>query len=223
MSKLIDIFLQPGRVFAAEQQRPTFLAPALVLAGLSAAFTLAYFLRVDPAWFLDQTLAAAGDLTVTEQARMREGMPGARVMGVIGAVGGVVGLAVLLAATALYVWLAGRVAGAPLTYRHGLSLATWTGMPMALGLLVALVGALTMQARTPIESLMLTNIDPLLVELPTGHRWDRVAQSISLITPWSVWLFALGWRLWTRSGWVQAVLVALVPTLVATAVIAALG
>lgn len=41
MTQLVDIFLQPSRVFAAQRERPTFLVPALVLAVVTTAFTLA--------------------------------------------------------------------------------------------------------------------------------------------------------------------------------------
>ena len=51
--KLVDIFLDPAKVFAAEKEKPTFLVPVLVFIGLSVAMVLAYHLRVDPAWFAD--------------------------------------------------------------------------------------------------------------------------------------------------------------------------
>jgi hypothetical protein len=221
MSQLADIFLQPARVFAEQRERPTFVVPLLIFTALTVAFTLAYFMRVDPAWYADHMLDNTGrELSAQDMAQMKAAMPGARVMGWIGAVTSAIAVVLVTLITALYVWIAGKVTGTPLGYRHGLSLSAWSSMPMVLGLLVALAGALMMSPQTAIESLMLTNVDPLLVDLPAEHRWNRLAQGFNLLTLWAVWLFALGWRAWTRSSWLQAWVVALIPTLVVFGVIA---
>lgn len=223
MSRLVDIFLQPGRVFAAERERPTFLTPLVLLALLSAAMTLAYFLRVDPAWYADHMLDNPGrELTAEQAEQMRATMPGARALGWVGAVTSIIAVGLMTLLTAFYVFVAAKVGGRPLGFRHGMSLASWSAMPMLLGLLVALIGALTMSPQTGIESLMLTNVDPLLVELPADHRWNRLAQGFNLLTLWSVALFALGWRTWTRASWAQSLVIALIPTLVMVAIVALL-
>lgn len=221
MSKLVDIFLQPGRVFEAERERPTFVVPLATVALLTVAFTLAYFLRVDPAWYADNMLANLGrELTTQETAAFKAGMPSTQTQAVLGAVMGALAVVAANALVALYVWIAAKVTGRTLGFRHGMSLSAWSGMPMVLGLLVALAGALTMSPQTALESLMLTNVDPLLVDLPADHRWNRLAQGFNLLTLWALVLFALGWRTWTRSSWAQAIVVALLPTLVVFGVIA---
>lgn len=222
VAKLLDIFLQPSAVFAAERERPTFLLPLAVLVAITVAFTLAYFLRVDPDWYGTQMLDAMGrEMSEAEAAKVRAGMPGTSTVGVFGAIGGAIAVALMLVITALYVWIASKLTGRTLGFRHGMSLAAWSSMPIVLGSIVALVGALTMSPQTPIESLMLTNVDPLLVDLPADHRWNRVAQGFNLLSFWSLYLFALGWKLWTRSSWLQAAVVALLPTLVVFGVMAA--
>lgn len=223
MSTLVDIFLQPGKAFADLRERPTFMVPFLLLAGLSVAMTLAYFMRVDPSWYADHMFDASGaNVSAADIEKAKAAMPGAQVMGAIGAVSGVIMVAIMLALTGLYLWIAAKVTGRPLGYRHGLSLAAWASMPGVLGLLVALIGALTMSPQTPIESLMLTHVDPLLVELPADHRWNRLAQAMDLLGLWSLFLTALGWRVWTRSSWLQAVVVALIPTVLVYGLIALL-
>lgn len=221
MAKLIDIFLQPSAVFAAERERPTFLVPLALLALTAAAFTLAYYMRVDPEWYTGYAVEQMGrEMSAAEEAKVRGAMPGARTMGVVGAVGGSIAIAAMLALTALYVWIAAKVTGRSLGFRHGMSLSAWSSMPILLGSVVALVGVLTMSPQTPIESLMLTNVDPLLVELPSDHRWNRLAQSFNLLSLWGTVLFALGWKSWTRSSWLQAAVVALVPTVVVYGILA---
>jgi len=214
MAHLIDIFLQPSKVFADLKERPTFLVPLLLLALASVAMTLGYFLQVDPAWFSDQQIAASGqEMTAKQIEQMRSVMPGAKVMGAIGAVGVVITVALMAVLAAGYYLLAGKVTGHAISFRHGLSLMAWAGMPALLGVVVALVGVATMTPQTSFESLMLTNLDPLLLQLPVDNKWNRVAESFSLLNLWSIFLGALGWRIWTRSSWAQAIVVAVLPTL----------
>ena len=221
MSQLVDIFLQPSKVFAAERERPTFLVPALVLAVLAIAFTLAYFFRVDPAWYADHMFDASGSqMSAKQMAQAKANMPSPKVMGVFGAVGGVITVALMLAISALYYWIVSKITGRGLGYKHGLSLSAWSAMPAVLGSIIALVGALTMNPQTGIESLMLTHVDPLLVQLPADARWNRLAQTADLLSIWTVFLSALGWRIFARSSWAQALVVALLPLLVVYGVVA---
>ena len=66
---------------------------------------------------------------------------------------------------------------------------------------------------------MLTHVDPLLVDA-TGTRWHRLATSADLLSLWSIFLAALGWRTFTRGSWLQSVVVAVLPYLVIYGVMA---
>ena len=223
MSQLVDIFLQPSKVFAEERERPTFLLPWLVLVAVTIAFTVTYFLRVDPAWYADHMFdASRADMTAKEIAKAKAVMPGTKVMAAFGAIGSVISLAIMFAITGAYFWLASKVTGKGLGFRHGLSLATWAAMPAVLGTVVGLVGAITMAPQSGIESLMLTHVDPLLVSIPPGEHGRRLAQSADLLSLWTVFLGALGWRVFTRAGWGQAIVVSVLPLALMYGVIALL-
>lgn len=215
MTHLVDIFLQPGKVFGELKTKPTFLLPLLLTAALSAAMILLYSMKVDPTWFVDHAMAAGGgDPSASEIEQARQVMPGARTMGYFGAVGALLGTALAAALYAAYLMLAGKITGAPTSFRHGLSLTGWAGMPMLLGTVVALIGVLTMAPQTGMESLMLTNLDPLLLQLPVDSPWSTLAKNFSVLNLWAVFLLALGWRTWGRTGWTQAIVVAALPSVV---------
>ena len=221
MSHLVDIYLQPSKVYPDLKAKPTFWLPLLLLAVSSAVLILAYSIRVDPEWVVDRTVLAAGaDMSAAEREQMREALPGASTMGYFGAASALIGTLVFTALFALYFMLAGKVAGAALSFRHGMSLASWSSMPMLLGTIIARVGVLTMTPQTPLESLMLAHVDPLLVELPLDHEWSGLAKGFSLLTFWTWFLLALGWRTWTRAGWVQAAIVAILPSAVVFGIMA---
>lgn len=212
MSHIVDIFLQPGRVFTDQKERPTFLVPLLIVSVFAAAFMLSYFLSVDPVWYLDHALTARGqEMSAAEMAQARKFMPGAKVMGYIGAASTVVVLGIVMLLYALYFLAAGKITGNTLSFKHGLSLAAWSSMPAVLGSVVGLIGVFTMAPQTPIESLSLLNLDPLLIQLPNDNRWSTLAKGFSLLTFWTVFLTALGWKTWGRTSWIQAIVVALLP------------
>lgn len=215
MTHLMDIYLQPSKVFAELKTKPTFLLPLLLTAVVTATMILLYSINVDPDWFVDHTVAAGGsEMSASELAQAKEMMPGARTMGYFGVVGALLGTAVMAALYALYFMLAGKITGATTSFKHGLSLTGWAGMPLLLGTVVALIGVFTMAPQTAMETLMLTNVDPLLVQLPTDNRWSTLAKNFSLLNLWAVFLTALGWRVWGRTSWTQAAVVAVLPSVV---------
>jgi hypothetical protein len=131
-----------------------------------------------------------------------------------------IGGAIMTALYALYFLIAGKLTGQPVGFRHGLSLVTWSNMPTILASVVGLIGVFGMTPQTPIESISLLNVDPLFFELPRDHAWSGVAKSFSLLTFWTVFLAALGWKTWGRTGWGQAIAVAALPPLLIYGVMA---
>ncbi len=215
MSKLINIFLEPAKVFAELKEKPTFLVPALVVIVAGALATMLYFLHVDPAWLADHQLkAAAADLSAAELEQAKAFMPGARVLAFITPVITTISYVLIFAILALYYLLAGKVSGNPCSYRHGLSLAAWSTMPMVLAAIVTIVGTYTSSNQTSYEQLQLLSIDPLFVQLPMDHDWSTLAKSFSLLNFWTWFLAALGWKTWFRTGWGQALFVVLLPGVV---------
>jgi hypothetical protein len=174
---------------------------------------LAYYLRVDSVWFQDFSLTMMGqEMTPAEIAQAKQFMPGAKVQGYIGAAGTLIFVPIVYAVFALYYFLAGKIAGAGLSYKHSLSLTTWAAMPTALGALIGTIGALTMEPQTPLHAISLTKIDPLLVQLPFDHDLSTFAKGFDLLGLWAIALGAIGWKTFTRSGWGSAVFVAALPS-----------
>jgi hypothetical protein len=215
MSQLINIFLEPGKVFAELKDKPTFLVPALLVAVFGALAAMLYFFNVDPEWFSNHQLQMAGqEMSAAEMEQARQFMPGARTMAYITGPSAIIVLAIVFALYALYYMLAGKISGNPTSFRHGLALASWGSMPMVLGSLITIVAVYTSSPQSTLESLQLLNVDPLLVQLDYGHPWATLARSFSLLNLWVWFLVALGWKTWYRTGWGQALFVSLLPGVV---------
>ena len=222
MQQLADIFLEPKKVFDQQWEKPTFVLPLVIMMVLSAAMTFAYFNLVDASWYMDHTLAASGtDLSAADMARVRQSMPGARTMGMIGAPMAAATVAIIMAFYGLYFVLAAKIAGQQISFRRAMSLISWASMPAVLGVLVTTVAILNMAPQTSLESLMLTNVDPLFVQLPMDSAWSKLAKGFNLLNLWVWFLLALGWKTWGKTSWRQAILVALLPSLVIYGVMAA--
>ena len=216
MSQLIDIFVDPAKVWAEQKERPTFLLPALIVMLATALPAMLYFFHVDPEWFADFQLQAlaAQDMSAAEIEQAKAFMPGARASAWITGGSMAIFLSIVFAIMAVYYLLAGKIAGHAVDFRRGLSLATWATMPMLLGALVVLFGIYSSSPQTSYESLQMLNVDPLLVQLPREHAWSTLAKSFSLLNLWVWFLAALGWKTWFRTGWGQAIFVAVLPSVV---------
>ncbi len=215
MSNLIDIFLQPTKAYASLKERPTILVPYLVVAVLAAAFSVAYFTSVDSEWYTTYALTASGqEMTQKEMEQARKFIPGAQTMAWITGVTSFVMLGLMMLIFGVYYMLSAKLTGNDMPFRKSVSLAAWSNMPSAIASIVALVGVFGMDPQTPLESLMMLNVDPLFVELPRDHAWSSLAKAFSLTTLWIIFLAALGWKTWNRTGWGQAALVATIPQVI---------
>lgn len=212
MQSLLNIYLDPAKVFAQIKEKPTFWLPLLLLIAANIAMVLGYFNSVDGDWFADHQLLQSGkDMSAAEIAQAKQFMPGARTLGYIGAATSPIMFAIIMSLYALYYMLAGKITGQAMSFKQGFTLGVWSGMPTLFGVLVVLAGALTMTPQTALESLRLTHLDPLVVQLTPDSVWSTFAKSFDLLMLWSISLAALGWRSWHRSSWNQSLLVALVP------------
>ncbi|MBW8368659.1 MAG: YIP1 family protein [Arenimonas sp.] len=221
MSHLINIFLEPGKVFAELKEKPTFVLPALLSIVAAAASIFVYFMFVDPEWFASHQLQALGsEMSKAELEQVSKMMPGARTSGYIGAVSVAIVTPIIYCIFSLYYLLAGKITGNVISFKQGLSLTAWASLPMILASVLLVVGVFTSSAQTSLESLQLLNIDPLLVQLPMDHDWSRLAKSFSLLNFWVWFLSALGWKTWFRTGWGQALGVVMLPSLLIYGVMA---
>lgn len=214
MKDLIDIFLQPSGVLGRLKDQPNYWLPLGLLVGLTAVSSYLYFDRVDAAWFMERGIVASGqDVSDKELQAIRTNGPSSGMLKWTGSIGGSVGMLVSFLAFGLYYFLAGKVTGLALSYKQGLALAAWSSMPNLIGTVLLFVGVLSMTPQTPLESLVLTSVDPMLVQLPLESPWKGLATSASFLVIWTIWLAALAWKLWSQANkWTGAVVVAALPT-----------
>jgi hypothetical protein len=199
---------------AGLRDRPTWLLPTLLLCGVTAAGVFLYFTRVDIEWFMDQALVQSdSEMSAAELDAARKAAPDAGFLAWSSSIGGAVGFLFVLGVSGLYYLLAGKLTGLAVSFRQGFSLACWSAMPALIGSLLLFVGIAGMSPQTPLESLFLANLDPMLLRLPPESPWKGFATSFSFLTLWTVFLAALGWKIWSRAtGWGVALVVGALPS-----------
>lgn len=214
MSHLLNIFLDPGKVFAEQREKPTFLVPMLLVIAATLGAMALYFFTVDPDWFVDnairQTMAQNPEISRAQLESARQFMS-PTFAGSAGLIFGGIFFVLMYVVMALYYWLAGKVGGVAIGFRHGLALTAWSSMPLLVGAILLAVGVFTGDGRTPLEDLQMLNVHPLLVNVPIDSPWAGLARGFSLLNLWTWFLAALGWKTWSRGGWGGALLVALIP------------
>lgn len=212
MKDLIDIFLQPGPVLQRQYERPSGWLPILLVAAVGALFTYRYFSTVDMSWFFRESAELGGrELSKAELDAVDRQAAGSATMWFSTFFSVVVSVALpLLWAT--YFLLAGKFTGLTVSFKQGLGLAGWAGMPGIIGSLLALYGTVGMSPQTYVTDLMLTSLDPMLVQLPAENPWKSFATAFNFLNLWVIGLAALGWKLWSKdAGWTRPLVVAALP------------
>jgi hypothetical protein len=212
LKDLIDIFLQPGPVLARQYDKPNGWLPVLVVAVVGALFYHRYFSTVDVGWFMTESIERSGqELSKAELDAMSRSADNPAFVWT-STIGSLLGGVVYLLLWAVYFLLAGKLTGLAVSFKQGLGLAGWASMPTVIASLLALYGTVGMTPQTFVSDLMLTSLDPMLVQLPIDSPWKTFATSFNLLNLWVIGLAALGWKLWSKdAGWTKPVVVAALP------------
>ncbi|MBY6223820.1 YIP1 family protein [Ferrimonas balearica] len=89
----------------------------------------------------------------------------------------------------------------------------WCNLVVLVPSLVALVWVLFSSGEISPGALSPLSLNRLL-DLPVGHAGMGLAEALSLVLPWKIWLYYSGIRAWTRIAQDQALLIAALPAVV---------
>jgi len=211
---LIDIFLQPTPVLQRLQEKPSWALPLILLCATSMIGTFLYFSAVDASWFLERSILQSNpDVSEAQLKAIRDSNSDGGFLRWSATLGAAAGLLIVMLAYGGYFWFAGKLSALSVSYKQGLALATWSSMPTLINSILIIVGAIGMDAQTPLESLSITTLDPLVIQLDADSPWKSFATSFTFLAFWTVWLGAVGWKSWSRAErWTTPVVVAAAPS-----------
>ncbi|HEY7726689.1 MAG TPA: YIP1 family protein [Anaeromyxobacteraceae bacterium] len=189
-----DVFTAPPRGLAAAADRRSVAAPLLAATAAALVFAGALVPRLDPGRAALEQLERSGKVAELTPAQLADALASARKMGaVMGWAGAALGPAAVALATALFLWVGLRVAGARPAFAPALSVAAWSGLPVALGRLLGVPGALRAEAVAPgdVARLLPWNLAHWIPETTRGPA-AALAASVDLFGLWGLALLVVG-------------------------------
>jgi|GEM_PF-827115 len=223
---MTDIIASPSKVFDEIKQHTSWLWWALLVNVLMALAVYAYFYSwVDFPWLVEETIRNVPAENRAEAAEMiREFMqPGTSM--IISLLFIVLVTFVMYLIQAVYLNLVNKVtAGANIKFGQWFAFSAWVNFVGIFASIASLV-VILMAANNQLSSTELQplSLNALLVHAQPGETWATWATSISLISIWTVFLTALGFRRWTGVSTGKSWLIALTPWVLVFGIWAALN
>lgn len=206
---LVAVVAEPKAAVAELRERPSFWFPLLLFVIATAAALVAYFQRVDMAWLNDYILssdprmAKAGEGAAAASRDMLMWVSLATV---------VIGMPLMRVLEGAYYFLASKASNLEPGFKHWLSLACWSSMPLLLTLMAsAVMFALHPNGQVSQEQLNVLSLNELFFRLEPASNWHTLASTLTLLHPWAWGLVAVGVRAWTDRGWGFAIVFAMLP------------
>jgi hypothetical protein len=208
------LVLEPRKAFKEIEERPRFLFPLLVTVLVTAGALFWYYSIVDYEWLMDVTLRSnprTRNMTEEQLAQAAAFMgKGVATWTSVAAVILVTVIIRLLEAT--WYLLAGKVTNVQRSFKQWFSLASWTSLPQVLAVLPAIPLLLT--AKSPqLEASALSplSLNELFFHRGMGEPGYNLFTNINLLHVFTLFLVALGVKLWSNRSWLFAAVYTLLP------------
>lgn len=214
---LQGLIFEPRSAFAELDARPRFWWPLLLVMVLQGGLAFWYVSFVDLAWLVDEQLrasSAGANFTDAEIARMASAATEQRgVRAVLSGVAGAIAIPLMMLIGALYLLLATKVTGVERSFRHWFALSAWTTLPvMLLGALLGAVALFTASSnQMPQAALQPLSLNELVYHRQPGEPGYTLLSSFNLLQLLSVYLTAVGLKVWAGRSWTYCIIVAALP------------
>lgn len=212
-TSFIDVFAAPGNFFNGllNVKTKTWLAFLLLIAVTSGG-TLYFFSGMSNEWIIEQQMLHVQTESPSEEKEIKSFlMETAQYTGALGAIFNAIFYVVLVSVLAGYYKLIGRK-NEQLTYNNWFAFSVWTQMPLIVHMLGLI--ALVVTANSPEVPLSLVNyasFNQLFVNLPIGHVFYDLAETLNLFFLWSIFLAAVGLKSWANMPTGKAAMFAILP------------
>lgn len=211
------LLFEPRKGFAELDARPRFWAPMLLLCLLQAALSYWYVNFIDLEWLVDLQLratSAGASLTEAEIARFaQQAASQVGLRAVLAAVVAALAIPLMLLVGAVFLLLATKVTGVERSFRHWFALSTWCTLPVTLvGLVLAAVVLLTASTtQLPQAALQPLSLNELLFQREPEEPGYALFSNLNLLQFVSIYLTAMGLKVWTNRSWTYCIIVAALP------------
>lgn len=212
IQNLIDIFTAPSAALTRLKEKPTVLAPLLLVTLAVCSVQAGYFLTTDPGFVADQMIDRLQDqnpnIPDEQLAALRQGFENPMLLAGAAFAQYFIGLVVLMALYAVYLNFASKFAFVQFGFKPWFSLVNWTRMPIVFTALASWVAILTnTNGQLPIDA---TN--PLSFRYLLGV--GASSGPLTVLTPLHLWwlaLLAMGYQQWTGKSILASFFIIVIP------------
>jgi hypothetical protein len=208
-----NVILEPSPTFSRLKSKTNAWLPLLVLILLSLAITYWWISTLDFPWLVEHMLAAQPKATPEMREAMTRFMTPTSMLWT-SVIGAVLGTLVLMALTALYYLIAGKLMGVAIGYGKWFGFAVWTSVPSLLKFPLSALQIVTSHGRLAPEDLNMLSLNYLALHLPASNPWANLAGAIDLTVIWSIAIATIGLKAWTGRSTGTCVTVAVLPYLI---------
>ena len=211
---MTDIIASPSKAFDHIKNHTSWLWWALLInLFLSMAVFGYYYSWVDFPWVVEETIRNLPPENRAEAAETVRNMMKPETTMMITLVAIVAITFIMYTIQAVYLNLANKMtAGADIKFGQWFSLTCWANFVGVFSSIAALIVILMADNnQLPSTDLQPLSLNALLVHAKPGETWATWATSLSLISFWSIFLIATGFRRWTGASTIKSWIVALLP------------
>lgn len=203
------MFAEPGRAFAAVQQRSMAWLPLLLIMLGSTALFFWYFQIVDFAWLQDRMLASVPDAQGREAAKQvmtKNAMQISQLFGIL------IGLPIMLSLIAVYFLIVAKIKNLDFGFTKWFSFVSWASLPALLSLpLGAMQILLASNGQLGLDQLNPVSLNQLFFHIEMGKPWASLLESINITSVWSAVLMVVGFQVWSKASRSTSIIVVAIP------------
>lgn len=213
-SMIINIFASPSEAISAIERKPSWLIPFLLIALTTAGFQFWYFSIVDYQWFTDQMIDQMSDVSEEQRQAITKAYKdmSSNVLAISGAVSATVAIIVLNLIQAAYLTLAAAISGSTYKFKYWFSLANWTGVVSLIATMIMAVNILLADSnQIDIYAINSLSFNSLGFNSEGNTSLKALYDTLNLLMFWTLALIVYGYRRWTGTGLLQAIIVVVLP------------
>lgn len=203
----------PSAAFVELRERRRFWLPLIALVVGLALQQYWYFTIVDIEWLKDRMYSGAEMTPEQRQAMM--GMMSRNVMlwSSVGSVALIMPL--MMALSAVYYLLAGKVTNVQYSFKQWFSFCVWCSVPVIIGLIASYGILLVQDANAQIGPSELSVFSANeLFQLPPSDSGAQLLTQLNPITLWTWAISIIGIKTWSNRSWLFSTVVAMLPAVI---------
>ena len=212
----MNVLTAPDDAFVALRERPTLLAPLLMLIAAGVIATFLYMNGVDILWWSEEWTRQNPDLSEAQTNRLMRIVQNVPQIGiaVVSSCFTALGVGAVLLVQALYFKVVTWITRDEVSYRHWFSMVAWCALPSLLTSIASIVNLLTADVSLmPEEAVNPLSFANLAGLESTDDGVGRLLAGYDPMRIWSLVLMVFCYRAFTTRSLVASTGIVLLPTL----------